>query len=86
MPGADGGNMPIKARIICPFYRRHTDGRKTIVCEGVASGRVETAMVFTCRDHMERYSAKFCETFKYNRCPLARAVSLKIEMAEEAVR
>lgn len=78
--------MPIKARIICPFYKRHTDNRRTIVCEGVAEGRVETAMVFTSRELMERYSGKYCETFRYNRCPLARAINLKIDMMDEAAR
>lgn len=78
----DGGNVPIKARVICPYFQRHTDGRNTIVCEGVARG-VETAMVFRGREQMERYSEKYCETYKYGHCPLARAVSLKIELQNE---
>lgn len=78
---ADGGNLPIKARIICPFYLRHTNERRVIVCEGMAPG-LQSAMLFRSRRDMERYSEKYCETYHYNRCPMARAVALKIEQQE----
>ena len=78
----DGGNVPIKARIICPYYLRHTNERRAIVCEGLAPG-AESAMVFRGRVAMERYSEKYCETFKYGHCPLARAMSLKIELMDQ---
>jgi len=32
---------------------------------------------------MEHFSAKMCETFRYNRCPVARMVSEKIEKEDK---
>lgn len=78
----DGGNDTLRGRVICPYYERHTSQKRAIVCEGLAAG-METAMLFDCRADMEKYSAKFCETFRYNRCPLARGLAMKYTDQEE---
>lgn len=75
---ADGGNLPIKARVICPYFLRFTMERRAIVCEGMVAG-VQSATVFRRRDEMEKYSERYCETYKYNRCPVARACALKYQ-------
>lgn len=79
---ADGGNLPIKARIICPYYLRHTSERRAIVCEGMVPG-LDSAMLFRRRSDMEKFSEKYCETFHYNRCPIARAVADKLARMDE---
>ena len=73
---ADGGNVPQRARIICPYFKRFMDERRAIVCEGAAIG-AETAMMFRSRRDMEIYSEKVCETFRYGHCPVARMLSEK---------
>jgi len=78
----DGGNVPQKARMICPFFVRFTLERRAIVCEGMTKG-VQTATMFHRREDMERYSEKYCETFGYGRCPVARGVALKTAEEEK---
>lgn len=73
---ADGGNLPIKARVICPYFLRFTMERRAIVCEGMVQG-VQSATLFRRREDLEKYCEKFCETFRYNRCPVAKTVGLK---------
>lgn len=79
---ADGGNIPQKARIICPFFLRFTKERRVIVCEGMVSG-LQSAMLFKRHEDMEKFAGKYCETYHYNRCPLARAVALKLEQQDK---
>ena len=79
---ADGGNVPQAARIICPYFKRLTDNRRVIVCEGLTPG-VCTATMFRRREEQERYSEKYCERYSYGRCPVARAVALKLVEREQ---
>ena len=82
----DGGNDTLRGRVICPYYERHTSQKRAIVCEGLVQG-METAMLFDCRADMEKYSQKYCETFRYSRCPLARGLALKyIDQEQRAER
>lgn len=79
---ADCGNIPQVARIICPYFDKLSMDYRLIVCEGVVNG-TKSAMVFRCRADMENYSRKYCESYKYNHCPLAQAVGLKLEMQNQ---
>lgn len=83
---SDGGNDTLRGRVICPYYQHHSAQKRAIVCEGLSLG-METAMVFNTRAEMERYSARFCETFRYGSCPLARGLALKhVEQEQKAGR
>lgn len=79
---ANCGNIPQVARIICPYFALISMNWRGIVCEGVVSG-ARTAMVFRTRRDMEDYSRRYCETFKYNHCPIAQAVGLKLAEVDE---
>ena len=72
----DGGNIPQKARIVCPYFKRFTEERRVIICEGCVKG-TESAMVFRTKRDMENYSARMCETYRYGHCPIARVVAEK---------
>ena len=73
---ADGGNIPQVARIVCPYFVRLTNERRAIVCEGTANG-TKTAVMFKTRRDMELYSEKMCETYRFNRCMVARMLAEK---------
>ena len=79
---ADCGNIPQVARIICPYFDMISMEYRMIVCEGMVSG-AKSAMVFRRREDMEKYSSKYCESYKYGHCPLARQVGLKIIARDE---
>lgn len=84
--GGDGGNDTLRGRVICPYYKHHTGQKRAIVCEGLSSG-MQTAMLFNARADMEKYSSRYCETFSYSRCPLARGLALKhVDMENKAGR
>lgn len=73
---ADGGNLPQRARMICPYFDTFTLERRAIVCESAAKG-TKMALMFRNREDMEKYSERYCETYKYNRCPYAQMLNLK---------
>lgn len=71
------GNDPINARMICPFYRRVTDNGRVLVCEGITPS-TEVCVKFRGKRELERYAGRYCETYRYEHCPVARMVEREI--------
>lgn len=78
----DGGNVPQRARMICPYFDTFTMERRAIVCESGIKG-TKIALMFRTREDMERYSERNCETYRYNRCPYANMLGLKYAQMDE---
>lgn len=64
------------ALVVCPYFVRFHGGKNAIcqiVCEGVAPG-VESGVIFTGKSAMHAWTSRWCNTYKYENCPMARAI------------
>lgn len=71
---------------ICPFYNSHSD--KRIRCEGFREDIVISASFTTKPERKEHYD-KYCASFDYEKCPLAKIEREEItddELIEEISR
>lgn len=67
------------ALVVCPYFARFHRGKNAmcqIICEGIAAG-TESGVIFTGRDAMHRWTVRYCNTYDYDRCPMAAAIGGK---------
>lgn len=72
----DGGNETLRGRVICPFFERHAEQKRAIICEGLTTS-CESSMMFESKLEMIKHSEKYCETYHYGCCPMAMAIARK---------
>ena len=69
-------NKTEDARAVCPFWR-DSSGKK-IKCEGIVGITAETC--FDTAQERALYEVRFCDAiFRYQECPLARAIAKKYD-------
>jgi hypothetical protein len=66
-------NDTATALVICPFFHRFVRSGREIICDGLSEG-VESGTVFPSHSALELWTGNLCNTFQYDRCPVAKAV------------
>ncbi len=69
-------NDAATAQVICPFFHRFTRTGREIICDGWEKG-TEAGTLFASHSALEVWTGKLCNTFQYDRCPVAKAVNLQ---------
>lgn len=57
--------------IKCPYFIK-VSGKRTLVCESSVAS--ETIMRFDSESELKYYHNRYCSTFEYKSCPIARAL------------
>ena len=56
---------------MCPFYKG--EGAHKLICEGVCRGG-GIHMTFPSKKELDGHKEKYCYSWKYDECPLAKAL------------
>lgn len=67
-------NDAATAKVICPFFHRFTREERAIICEGPGKD-LEAGTLFRSSKAMTVWTGSFCNTFQYERCPVAQAAT-----------
>lgn len=68
--------MPKSAVIICPYFQRESEQK--IACEGVVEDST-TLLKFCSEEEKRRHRRMYCQSYGYEKCPLAKILRRKYE-------